>query len=155
MLQLTHTAALLPPAGGISFEELAEGLQAQGYLVDRVEVENLMTKLDLDKDGNLVRGGSCGLLCCCAAGWCDLLRGLTVVELATWLPAGCGWPAVDGILLLRLAGGLPMGRDAIFATVCGSSSWAACCVLRVHHAHTRSALIAAPCQTLCAKATHS
>jgi hypothetical protein len=50
-----HTPAAWP-AGGISFEELAEGLQAQGYLVDRAEVEQLMTKLDLDKDGNLVRG---------------------------------------------------------------------------------------------------
>jgi hypothetical protein len=42
------------PAGSISFEELAEGLQAQGYMVDRNEVEHLMTKLDLDRDGNLV-----------------------------------------------------------------------------------------------------
>lgn len=39
--------------GGISLEELSQGLAEQGYAVTPMEVEQLMTRLDLDADGHI------------------------------------------------------------------------------------------------------
>lgn len=40
-------------SGGISLEELSQGLAEQGYTVTPHEVEQLMGRLDLDADGNI------------------------------------------------------------------------------------------------------
>ena len=40
-------------SGGISIEELSEGLEKQGYNVTPMEVEQLMARLDLNADGNI------------------------------------------------------------------------------------------------------
>eukprot|EP00879_Flechtneria_rotunda_P016607 GHRR01017377.1.p1 GENE.GHRR01017377.1~~GHRR01017377.1.p1 ORF type:complete len:213 (+),score=81.63 GHRR01017377.1:705-1343(+) len=39
--------------GSISFEELTDGLRAQGYVVNESEVRQLMEKMDIDHDGNV------------------------------------------------------------------------------------------------------
>lgn len=41
-------------SGGISFDELSQGLEEQGYVVSPNEVERLMSRLDLDADGHVV-----------------------------------------------------------------------------------------------------
>ena len=41
-------------SGGISIQELTEGLKQQGYQVSPHEVEQLMERLDLDADGNIL-----------------------------------------------------------------------------------------------------
>ena len=41
-------------SGGISIEELSQGLAEQGYQVSPPEVEQLMARLDLDADGNIL-----------------------------------------------------------------------------------------------------
>ncbi|WIA42889.1 hypothetical protein OEZ86_008805 [Tetradesmus obliquus] len=40
-------------SGTISFEELADGLRGQGYVVNESEVRQLMEKMDMDHDGNV------------------------------------------------------------------------------------------------------
>lgn len=40
-------------SGGISLEELSQGLIEQGYNVTPHEVEQLMARLDLDADGHI------------------------------------------------------------------------------------------------------
>lgn len=40
-------------SGGISLEELSQGLEEQGYHVTPIEVEQLMARLDLDADGHI------------------------------------------------------------------------------------------------------
>ena len=40
-------------SGGISLEELSQGLAKQGYTVTPIEVEQLMGRLDLDADGHI------------------------------------------------------------------------------------------------------
>eukprot|EP00878_Enallax_costatus_P014411 GHUV01015071.1.p1 GENE.GHUV01015071.1~~GHUV01015071.1.p1 ORF type:complete len:625 (+),score=149.12 GHUV01015071.1:250-1875(+) len=40
-------------SGTISFEELAEGLRGQGYVVNESEIRQLMEKMDMDHDGNV------------------------------------------------------------------------------------------------------
>lgn len=41
-------------SGGISIDELSQGLTEQGYNVSTHEVERLMARLDLDADGNIL-----------------------------------------------------------------------------------------------------
>lgn len=40
-------------SGGISLEEMSDGLAEQGYSVSMMEVEQLVARLDLDADGHI------------------------------------------------------------------------------------------------------